>query len=362
MIYLAENLKTLRKQANITQEQFADVLGVLPQAVSRWESEATYPDITLLPTIANYFDVTLDELIGMEKIKDDSDLLDIMEKYSDLAKKGLVAEKIDLLREALKRYPNNYELMSRLVQELSWEQADDEKHIQNLREALSISERILNKCTDSDIRNGINVQMCYLLNELGETDKAIKQAENLPSITECSTTVLSNLYKDKKLKELSQWTILCCVHYIFSSVYNLADLNYEDESLSTEERITMMEKCLDLYEWLYVDGNYLRSEEIISKIHRYIASMKMLNGEHYLALDHIEAAADHAIAYDNLPDKANYTSPFLTMIEFEKDLVNKNYSQSECSMLYDKLQWDRYDEVRDDERFKAVLDRLKECM
>ena len=154
MIYLAENLKTLRKQANITQEQFADVLGVLPQAVSRWESEATYPDITLLPTIANYFDVTLDELIGMEKIKDDSDLLDIMEKYSDLAKKGLVAEKIDLLREALKRYPNNYELMSRLVQELSWEQADDEKHIQNLREALSISERILNKCTDSDIRNG----------------------------------------------------------------------------------------------------------------------------------------------------------------------------------------------------------------
>ena len=88
----------------------------------------------------------------------------------------------------------------------------------------------------------------------------------------------------------------------------------------------------------------------------------MLNGEHYLALDHIEAAADHAIAYDNLPDKANYTSPFLTMIEFEKGLVNKNYSQSECSMLYDKLQWDRYDEVRDDERFKAVLDRLKECM
>lgn len=59
---LGENLKKFRLQRELTQEQLADVLGVSAQAVSRWENGTTYPDITLLPTIASYFEITLDEL------------------------------------------------------------------------------------------------------------------------------------------------------------------------------------------------------------------------------------------------------------------------------------------------------------
>lgn len=62
-IKLGENIKELRKNCGYTQEDLAEVLGVSSQAVSRWESGNGYPDISLLPSIADFFDITLDELM-----------------------------------------------------------------------------------------------------------------------------------------------------------------------------------------------------------------------------------------------------------------------------------------------------------
>ena len=64
----SEIFKMLRKEKHLTQEQIAEILGVSPQAVSRWENSATFPDVTLLPQIAGYFDTTVDELLGITKI------------------------------------------------------------------------------------------------------------------------------------------------------------------------------------------------------------------------------------------------------------------------------------------------------
>ena len=64
LICLGENIRTLRTARGLTQEQFGYELGVSGQAVSRWENGITYPDITMLPMIADFFDVSLDELMG----------------------------------------------------------------------------------------------------------------------------------------------------------------------------------------------------------------------------------------------------------------------------------------------------------
>ena len=64
MIRLGERIKELRLRDGRTQEALAGRLGVTAQAISRWEKGICYPDMELVPSIANCFGVTIDELFG----------------------------------------------------------------------------------------------------------------------------------------------------------------------------------------------------------------------------------------------------------------------------------------------------------
>ncbi len=64
---LAENIVRYRKQKDLTQEGLAEKLGLTFQAVSKWENEQSSPDIMLLPQLANIFDISIDELFGLNK-------------------------------------------------------------------------------------------------------------------------------------------------------------------------------------------------------------------------------------------------------------------------------------------------------
>ena len=64
MATFSEIFKALRKDKHLTQEQVAEIFGVSPQAISRWENATSYPDITQLPNIAAYFETTVDDLLG----------------------------------------------------------------------------------------------------------------------------------------------------------------------------------------------------------------------------------------------------------------------------------------------------------
>ena len=65
---LSGNIKRLRLEKNLTQEQLATKLGVSAQAVSKWETSETYPDGALLVPLANELEVSLDELFGNETV------------------------------------------------------------------------------------------------------------------------------------------------------------------------------------------------------------------------------------------------------------------------------------------------------
>ncbi len=60
-------IKKYRTKKNITQEEMAKALSVTPQAVSRWETGQSYPDIAMIPEIVKYLDVSADELLGSSK-------------------------------------------------------------------------------------------------------------------------------------------------------------------------------------------------------------------------------------------------------------------------------------------------------
>lgn len=65
---LADNLQLLRKQKKITQEELAEIFGVSSQSVSKWELGINCPDITMLPKIADYYRVSIDELLGYKPL------------------------------------------------------------------------------------------------------------------------------------------------------------------------------------------------------------------------------------------------------------------------------------------------------
>ena len=80
-------LKELRKEKNLTQEQFAEHLGVSGRTVSRWETGSNMPDISLLVEIAEFFDVSIPELIDGERKSGnmEQEVKEVAEKMSDYA-------------------------------------------------------------------------------------------------------------------------------------------------------------------------------------------------------------------------------------------------------------------------------------
>ncbi|MCL2519018.1 MAG: helix-turn-helix domain-containing protein [Oscillospiraceae bacterium] len=112
---IGETIKKLRKQKDLTQEQLAEYLNISPQAISRWEINSTLPDITLVPMLANIFDVSSDTLLGIDIEAKEKRIEAIAKEATNHIFKHQYDEAEKLLRTALKEYPNSHKLMDSLA-------------------------------------------------------------------------------------------------------------------------------------------------------------------------------------------------------------------------------------------------------
>lgn len=179
---IASNLKRLRKERNLTQDALAGFLGISFQAISKWERGDGYPDITFLPAISNFFNVTLDELLGMNEIRDEERLKKIHKQWEENNIKGMNSENIVLMRESLKSYPNDYLLMAQLVTSLEKHEVPPVERLQNRIEAIELSQRIVDYCPDVEIKNAFLFNIAHSYWKNNDTSKAIERAEQLPTI------------------------------------------------------------------------------------------------------------------------------------------------------------------------------------
>jgi transcriptional regulator with XRE-family HTH domain len=183
-IAIGENLKRLRKSRNMTQEDLATTLGVSFQAVSKWERGDTYPDIAMLPALANFFGVTTDELIGMEDLNKRETMWNIHKNVSDLQKAGQYGEATALLRDKLKLYPGDSGLISALAVTQVMAQSGGPQTAAIYNEAIEHFESYLDIGKNEKFYSYVRAVLVFLYDGVGERDKAHELALTLPHIWE----------------------------------------------------------------------------------------------------------------------------------------------------------------------------------
>ena len=190
-INIGEKLKQLRLQKGLTQEQLAEVFGVSAQAVSRWENNTSYPDITLLPGLAIYFNTSVDAIVGMDEIRNAETLRKIHGEINDLVISGQTDAAIALIRDSLKVYPNDSGLLMSLGETLA-HRKDDPAAVQ---EAISIAERVLqNNDVSIKAKGTTSANLLFLYLRANQDEKAAALIRSLPHIWESREILMPEVF------------------------------------------------------------------------------------------------------------------------------------------------------------------------
>lgn len=116
-IKIGEKIRSLRKQKNISQEVLAQYLGMSFQAVSKWENGDCLPDVTMIPAIASFFEVSTDELFDFNRLETERK---VQQTCWDIAEyRYTEPERAEQdLRHLLKQYPGNEIILNNLIYSL----------------------------------------------------------------------------------------------------------------------------------------------------------------------------------------------------------------------------------------------------
>jgi len=176
MLYLAENLKKYRIMKDLTQEDVADYLKITPQSVSKWERGETYPDITLLPALANIFETSIDLLIGMDTVRSFETRHNIHKKANEFMCSGQLDSAEKVYRDALLIYPNKPGMILGLAGVLALKNESEE--------AIALIEKGLPLSINEKQKATMRATLCFLYLKCGQNKKAKLLAAELPHIRE----------------------------------------------------------------------------------------------------------------------------------------------------------------------------------
>ena len=177
MIYLSEQLRALRKARELTQEDVACALHVSPQSVSKWERGESYPDIELLPALANFFETSVDTLIGMDRLRSDALRRGVFAAAHACFRERRYAEASEVLQCQLDLFPNDPSLMSELAFCLCFVP-------ERLPEAIALCETVLRLGASAKVRHTTQAALALMYAKQGNTLKANEFAATLPHVRE----------------------------------------------------------------------------------------------------------------------------------------------------------------------------------
>lgn len=173
-LLFAKRIRGKRQEKGLTQEQLAQAIQISPQSVSKWERGDGYPDITLLPRIANFFQITVDELIGNDEATRAEDTDNFEKTWWSISNTQEGWQKrLELGKEYYAKYPQNYEVMHRLSEAI----VNNMDVLEENRPLLfDLHAKIMSGCTEEEYRRDSLHHVCYAATD-SELDDQIAKSE-----------------------------------------------------------------------------------------------------------------------------------------------------------------------------------------
>lgn len=376
---LGDKIRQLRKRDKRKQDDLAKALGVTSQAVSRWESGCCYPDMELIPSIANYFNISIDELFGYDNDRE-SKIEKIINKINSFGIKSRsddewVDECIAILHEGLSEFPQNEKLLITLADTLleagwrrykEWLYYDDEGFIQhdyNLHksndywtEAINICEYLIGNAADNQtVTKAINI-LVLLYRNIGENEKAINYAQKMPELKSCKELLLIAASDGKEeAGYIGDFLLKTARQFAAQLIYGLITNKHHFDSDMPIEKI---KGAISLFHLICDDGNMGIYHGDLIELYLYLSRVQWERGYHDDAFISLDESLNHAIALEAVCDgkEHSFTAPLVSLAKYKTSLsaeiakalptdwpmwCHPDYSQVEKEIKSDR-RWDKW--------------------
>ena len=372
-IKIGEKIRLLRKKNDVTQDKLAYHLGVTPQAVSRWESGVCYPDMNYLPAIADYFSVTMDELLCYSGAQKAAKVKEYLEQVEALLDRDRVGEALELLRTAMAEVPSDYALQLETAQVLSLyagllEESNGGERARAamdaaLTEAVSLCRHILEDCTDEAMRDETKKVLCDIYaHQLDDVARAEEIADQLHGMSVSREIIRATMLTGEVAFSQAQRNLILFADNMWWHLYNLACVpDISGDRYTTAEKIAILEKGVSLFELVF-DETPLFYADRLANSYRQLAMLYLSVGHNAEALDAFERMADYAVLYDTRPNTAVYTSVIINRVPYDKSEDTEAKGISKCArLLRGNFAARIWASIRGHERFKGAVGRMIEC-
>lgn len=315
-IKLGEKIRELRRRDGRKQEDLAAALGVTKQAVSRWEASGAYPDTEMLPAIANYFHITIDELFGYDndreiKLKSYIDRADaLIDRMTD-ADRTSYKDCVTLLRNALAEFPSEWRLQLRLAFALSASGRDEG----NLKESAALYQAVLKQNPDEGERESAIISLVSTYQELGDYESAKQTAlSQVPAII-CREVLLAHAAGGEEQERYLGEAALVLLSNLKYAVNNAVAISTISAS---QEGLDILLSLARLYESILSDGNcgQFHSDLCMTYLGCTVTASKM--GDLTGAADYFDTAFCHFTKYNDFINRVteyNFTAPLVSKVE-----------------------------------------------